>query len=352
VASNAAGKRLPFSYWVQKTNAPVVYILPGLGAHRLSGGNIALAEVLYREGFSVVTMSSTFNYEFIENGSSSAFAGYVPVDANDVRFALEQMDDFLEGRHGVRLGKRALVGYSMGGFNTLYLAATERTNKNSLKFDRFVAIDAPVRLDYAVSQLDEYFRSAYQWPAQERTDRIEKTFLKVANLSSRLGELKPDSVIPFSETESKFIIGLAFRLSLRDAIFLSQRKNNMGVLKQPLNSWSRDALYREILQYSYSDYVEKFLAPYYQDRGVDLNDSALFAEAVDLRSYRDALRENQKVRVIENANDILLNEESVAWLRSTLPAESLTVFERGGHLGNLNHPAVQRAIVSSLEGLK
>jgi hypothetical protein len=30
----------------------------------------------------------------------------------------------------------------------------------------------------------------------------------------------------------------------------------------------------------------------------------------------------------------------------------MTMFEKGGHLGNLTNPAVQKAILKSLEGLK
>ena len=76
------------------------------------------------------------------------------------------------------------MGYSMGGFHSLFIAATPATNDPSLiKFDRFVAINAPVRLLYGVSQLDEFFQAPLGWPAGERTEKMENTFLKVAELS-------------------------------------------------------------------------------------------------------------------------------------------------------------------------
>ena len=53
-----------------------------------------------------------------------------------------------------------------------------------------------------------------------------------------------------------------------------------------------------------------------------------------------------------NQNDFLLADEDLAWLRATFTPEQLTVFEQGGHLGNLFNPAVQKTILGALEGLK
>src|SRR5256885_7544630 len=39
----ATGRRLKFSVWLQPEKAPVVYIVPGLGSHRLAQSSIALA---------------------------------------------------------------------------------------------------------------------------------------------------------------------------------------------------------------------------------------------------------------------------------------------------------------------
>ena len=89
-----------------------------------------------------------------------------------------------------------------------------------IQFDRFVAINTPVRMVYGVSKLDEFYRAPLDWPDAERTDNIENTFLKVAALSK--STLTPQTSLPFSAIESKFLIGLTFRLMLRDIIFSSQ----------------------------------------------------------------------------------------------------------------------------------
>jgi hypothetical protein len=53
-----------------------------------------------------------------------------------------------------------------------------------------------------------------------------------------------------------------------------------------------------------------------------------------------------------NRDDFLLPDEDLAWLKATFAQDQLTVFEHGGHLRNLSHPAVQKAILQALEGLR
>jgi ABC-type transporter lipoprotein component MlaA/pimeloyl-ACP methyl ester carboxylesterase len=346
----ATGRKLPFTYWLQPGRAPVVYIVPGLGSHRLAETSIALAELVYNSGLSAVCVSSPFNPEFMENASTAALPAYLPVDGRDLHAALTAIDRQLNELYPNRLGGRALMGYSMGAFESLFMAAAAPTNQPPLlQFDRTVAINTPVRMLHGVSKLDEFYRAPLDWPRAERTDDIENTFLKVAALSKTT--LTPQTSLPFNAIESKFLIGLSFRFSLRDIIFSSQRRNNQGVLRQPLWDLRRNPVYQEILQYSYQDYFEKFAVPCYQARGM-ASPSAELERAGDLRAYETGLRANPGIRVIVNQNDFLLSDDDLAWLRATIAPGRLTVFPQGGHLGNLYNPAVQKAILGALDGLK
>jgi pimeloyl-ACP methyl ester carboxylesterase len=264
--------------------------------------------------------------------------------------ALTEIAHQLEKLYPERLGPKALMGYSMGAFESSFVAATESTNEVPLiKFDHYVAINTPVRLLYGISKLDEYFQAPLAWPAGERADNLENTFLKVAALSK--SSLTPQTSLPFSGIESKFLIGMTFRFILRDAILSSQQRNNRGVLEHPIRKLRRTRLYQEILQYSYHDYLEKFLIPYYWGYGIDLTPEAL-AKAGDLRTYAAGLQSNHNIRLIVNRDDFLLPDEDLAWLRTTFAEDQLTVFEQGSHLGNLSHPAVQKAILAALAGLR
>jgi pimeloyl-ACP methyl ester carboxylesterase len=279
-----------------------------------------------------------------------ALPAYLPVDGRDLHVALTEIDHHLNASYPNRVGDKALMGYSMGALESLFIASAAPTNQPPLlKFDRYVAINTPVRMLHGVSKLDEFYSAPLEWPSAERTDDIENTFLKVAALSKTT--LTPQTSLPFNAIESKFLIGLSFRFTLRDIIFSSQRRNDQGVLKQPLWGLRREPVYQEILQYSYQDYFEKFVVPLYQARGMP-SPAAELEKAGDLRTYQAGLRANPNIRVIVNQNDFLLSDDDLAWLRATFPPEELTVFPQGGHLGNLINPSVQEAILGALEGLK
>ncbi len=208
----ATKKSLRFTYWLQAGRASVVYIVPGLGGHRLSQASLALAELLYNNGFSAVLVSSPFNAEFMESASTAAMPAYLPVDGHDLHVALTHIDHALEAKHPNRLGKRALSGYSMGAFDSLYIAATEaKAEPGLMTFDRYVAINTPVRLMHGIGKLDELYQAPVGWAASERTDNIENTFLKVATLTQN--SLSPQTTLPFSAIESEFLIGLNFRFA-------------------------------------------------------------------------------------------------------------------------------------------
>ena len=354
----ATGRKLKFTFWLQPGKANVVYIVPGLGSHRLAEPSLALAELVYKNGFSAVCISSPFNSEFMEHASTAAMPAYLPVDGHDLHVALTEIDRGLHALYPDRLGNRALMGYSMGAFQSLFIAATGPTNQSPLiKFDRVVAINTPVRMAQGISKLDEFYRAPLKWPVAERADDLENTFLKVADLSKLT--LTPQTSLPFSAIESKFLIGMTFRFMLRDIIYSSQRRNNQGVLHHRIRNLRRNPLYQEILQYSYQDYFEKFAIPYYQARGMASPTQAsprraaeALEKADDLRTYDAGLRANPDIRVIVNQNDFLLTDDDLAWLHATFAPEQLTVFPQGGHLGNLFNPAVQKSILAALTPMR
>jgi hypothetical protein len=239
----------------------------------------------------------------------------------------------------------------MGALETLFIAATAPTNKLPLlKFDRYVAINTPVRLRHGMDKLDEFYRAPLDWPVAERTDDLENTFLKVADLSQ--ATLTPQTSLPFDAIESKFLIGLDFRLVLRDVIYSSQRRNNQNVLHHPLRNWRRNPAYQEILNYSYQDYFDRFVIPYYSARGLGSATADALEQAGDLRTYATGLRANPDARVVVNQNDFLLTDEDLAWLHTTFGPEQLTVFPQGGHLGNLSNSTVQKAILAALTPMR
>ena len=344
------GRNLKFTYWLQPGHAPVVYIMPGLGAHRLSPASLALAELVFKNGFSAVCVSSVFHSEFMEHASAAGLPGYLPVDGHELQVVLTEIDRRLRVAHSNQLGKTVLMGCSMGGFHSLFLAASEADSPSPLiRLDRYVALSSPVRLLYGADKLDELYQSPMSWSEPARAANIENALLKVASLNGRpAGSELP---LPFDGTESRFLIGAAFRIVLRDIIYASQQRNDQGLFRHSLHAFRRDPVYQEILLFSYRDYFERLVVPYLRQHGVPNATPEKVAEATDLRTYADGLKGNPKVRVIVNQNDPLLADGDRTWLRTTLAPDQLTIFPHGGHQGNLSSAGVQQKIVEALGGL-
>ena len=307
----STGRKLPFSYWLRRGKAPLVYIVPGLGGHRLSQMEVAFAELLFKGGFSVVCIGNPFNPEFMERASSASLPGYLPVDGHDVHVALTEIDGRMRQLYPGRFGTRTLLGFSMGALDTLFIAAEQEAHQPTLiRFDRFVAISPPVNLMHGIRKLDDFYEAPLAWSPVERSRNLENTFLKVAELEK--AGLTPQTPLPFEAIESQFLIGMTFRFTLRDIVYSSQRRISQHILHHPLHPLNRAGVYKEIGRYSYQDYFSKFAVPYYEgSRETKLLPGEL-ARAGDLRSYAAGLRSNPDIRILFNHNDFLLEKADIA----------------------------------------
>lgn len=369
---SSTGRALPFSYRMQPAPAPLLFLLPGLGSHRLAGSSLALAEMAWDRGFSVAILSSALNWEFMQRAAGVAVPGNAPVDAHDVHRALDAVSRELTARYGDRITRRVLMGYSLGAFHALYIAAEEGSSDEPLvQFDRIVALDPPVRLLYGLRRLDAFYDAPLAFPVGERKERTLEILRKAlyygkealrrreGGVYSRIesaehggGTLEPGVELPFSNLEAEYLIGLAFRRTLQEIIYASQERQDLGVLRTPRSPLRRLPAYQEIGDYGYSRYLYAFVLPYYRDVLHEIGSAEELATRNDLHSIADRLRGNPKIEVFANRNDFLTSRDDVAWLSGLLGPDHVRFFPSGGHLGNLYRPDVQREIMDSLADLK
>ena len=337
----ATGKRLAYSCWMQKTPAPLVCYIPGLGSYRLDRSTLAYADMMYRHGYSVAAFSNPFQKEFMESASTMAVPGYGPADCDDVVSALRLILGDLRQWKGGKITETCLSGVSHGGYFTLMIAAREAAGQlGGLTFDRYVAVNPPVRLVEAEQRLDEMFDAPLAWPPAERRKRMEEAIYKALYFADN--GLDVSGNIPLTRVESNFLIGLMFRYTLMSAIVDSQRRHNMGVLTVNPDKFVRQDSYREVRQIGYASYTDRFVLPYLIKTGRVSNRQNLMA-ATDLAQSTEFLRHNPKIRVQICEDDFLLSPADIAWFRSTFGA-NLTAYPVGGHLGNLHIPAVQEGL--------
>jgi len=368
----ATGKELPYSYRLQPGQAPVVFLVPGVGTHRLGASALALAEMVYARGFSVVIVSSALCFEFMERAASVSVPGHAPVDARDLHGALDAVARQLDARHAGRIGARIFMGYSLGAFHGFYMAAADADPASPfLHFDRYVLLDPPVRLVHGLERLDAFYNAPLAYPEKERAAQVQRILRKAfyvakAELAkmggtptySRLdatdrggGSLYPASKLPFTNLEAKYLIGLAFRRTLQSLLWVSQTRDDLGILRTPRSQLERWAAYKEISDYSYSEYLYGFVLPYYRDRLRLLASADDLVRENDLHAIAESLSGNERLRVFANRNDFLTNSEDIAWLTELVGPERVAFFPTGGHLGNLDEPEVQGAIMDSIADL-
>lgn len=346
----STGEDLPYTYIMQDEPAPIMYIVPGLGSHRESDMALGLAEMAYKRGFSAVTISSSMNFEFMETASSVDLPGFGPVDAHDTHVALDLIHRQLMEEYPDQITGTALAGLSLGAYHALEIAAANQDPDSTLiEFDHYLPINPPISLMSGVGALDGYYNAPLQWPAEDRTERLADTIMKVLTLAD--GEVQPTKKMPLSEIEAQFLIGLSFRLNLMFAIHSSQSRHNMGVLLTDLGGVSRGPAYHEIFHYSYMEYFYAFILPYFTENGNDVGDEADLIRLCDLRHVDAQLRKAKNVHVFSTLNDFLLDDQDVLWMRDVFGDEQLTLFDDGGHLGNIYEEEVQDQIMASISAL-
>jgi len=372
VAMPATGRQLPYSYRMQPWRAPLVFLVPGLGSHRLSNASLALAEMAWARGFSVAIVSSPLNAEFIERGGSVPVPGYAPVDAHDLHVALDGVARDLGRRYPDRVGARIYLGYSLGAFHGFYIAAEEQDPANGLvRFDRYVLLDSPVRLIDGMKRLDAFHDVPLALPESERGPETHRILLKAVAVGKKAVALQTGEAafsrvdytdiddepltaprrLPFTNDEAEYLIGLAFRRSLKAMLYASQEREDMGVLLTERRALRRRPPYEEIGDYSFLMYLYGFVLPYHRDRLHTVASAEEMITATDLHSIAKPLRGNPKLRVFANRNDFLTSDDDVAWLTTLVEPEHVLVFPTGGHLGNLDTPEVQSQVMSSLADL-
>ena len=320
---------LPYSLWLQDGAAPLMFVLPGLGGSRQGTRALAVAELAYKEGYHVACFSNNFNWEFIRHAPAGYLPGYTPRDINLIQKTYQAVEEELTARHGTaRIRGKSLIGFSMGAWYALNLAA----QNPPATYQHSVAINPPLDLVHGLKVLDGLYRA----PQSEDSERIkaiqQSAFIKV--LMNRQSDPQSGLERPFTDAEASHLIGLSYRVTLREAI-LTGKFDNLIVPITP-----RRRLYDRINSIGYEDYYEKLIKPQLAPQGISATDLDV---ASDLRNRQAELVKANSIHLVLTSNDFLLTSEHLAWFRENFPNRH-TYYEKGGHMGNLWESEVQDAL--------
>ena len=322
-------------------DAPLVIVLTGIGGHYSSAAATALAQMAHDCGYPAATFTNTLNAKFLMAATPDYCGGYTPQDAEELAFAVNRaIEDLIENKD-IKPESVILVGYSLGALQSMFIAENYE-NRLSLPIKGVIAINPPVDPVYAVERVDSMMKIAESWSAEEAQKRIADA---MALYSSPAGIMAIDSID--AETAAA-AVGVAFRQTLRDAIFTAQRYRGIPELRTPYEWGNRYPLYLEINQLDFNWYMNKVLLPGYRAR---YNNPNLALEDLKARSTMrgiwDKLAADERIHVFHSRKDFLLSDNDSEFLENTF-GERLIVFDRGGHLGALYLPVVQGYILELL----
>jgi len=358
---------LKYHLWMQEKPADLIVIIPGTGESFVDLTPTAFANMYYKQGYSAVIISNAFNWEFMQAAGSVLTPGYTPVDAKDVNNALELLLKKLENENPGKIRRKILIGSSMGALHTLFIADMNYKSGNDA-FSRYIAVNPPVDLLYAMRKIDEFYAVGATWNKDEIQQNVRKCILSymkmlrgidpaaspIAGGINRRQEVKMSvkssktGQVEFKTEEAQFLIGLSFHMNLTEVIYSIYSRHDTGVIKAEKSWFDRREIYAEIDKFNFNAYLHKFLLKEYQKRlGKKVTVEELGRKS-GLMPIEKTLKENKKIRVIHNADDFLLKKADLAWLRHQL-GNRITVFTHGGHLGNLYTESVQKRMIQYAE---
>ena len=105
---------------------------------------------------------------------------------------------------------------------------------------------------------------------------------------------------------------------------------------------SLDPYIQRSFRVSFTDYINQLLVPYWNRDGRSVPRDELIAEA-NLHRIGDYLANNRNIGMFTAADDPILNDDEVAFLRATF-GDRARISERGGHMGNFAYRDVVHAV--------
>jgi len=355
--------KLKYHLWLQDKPADIVVVIPGTGESFVDLTPTAFAELFYRHGYSAVIISNAFNWEFMQAAGSVFTPGYTPQDAKDVKHAVDALLKKLTKENPGKLKRKVLIGSSMGALHTLFIADINRKSGDNT-FSRYIAVNPPVDLLYAMRKLDKFYSISATWKKDEIQKNIRHCIVAYMQM---LKGISPDAApiggginrrrelklslssddkthSDFTPDEAKFLIGLSFHINLMEVIYSIYSRHDTGVIKAEKDWYDRRKIYAEIDKFNFNAYLNKFLLKEYTKRLKTKFTAAMLGKKAGLLPISKTLLVDKKIRVIHNADDIFLKKGDLHWLKGRL-GKRITVFNHGGHLGNLYTPHVQKIMV-------
>lgn len=321
----------------KKTDAPVMFVISGIGGTAVSGSALFLAEEFFKQGFSVIALPNPMNWQYAIGVSSNNTPGYLPYDTNDFYDFLKFTYQNVKQQYNLKPKSFSISGYSYGGLAAGFLIKQDEVAKQ-FNFSGAIIINPAVSISHGVAVLDAYYDYGNKY-SEQRKMHIQGAVID-AGLELLKTGITPQSLMKAVKTleeitpeQKKWLIGNAFRSDLADIIFANQQIKDTGILKNAATTYRRSARMAEAKQVTFVDYILKLVVPALEKVTPTMTSDALYYNS-SLYALEDLLKNHPRIFIQENVDDFLLKSGDIEWIKDTF-GERAFIYPYGGHVGNL-----------------
>ena len=334
--------KFKFSFSKQKNKkAPLIFVLAGTGSDYSAVRVKFMQRIFHDAGYHTIAISSQMSQQFMISASTNAIPGMLIRDNEDIYKAMKLAYNKIKDQ--VDVTDFYIMGYSLGGTNAAVLSYIDEKEK-AFNFKRVFMVNPPVELYDSAVKLDKYLDD-YTGGKSAGIERLLNTTLArvKGGLTSEYANIGADTIYEIvkgdilSEAEKKAYIGLAFRLTSTDLNFISDFITKSHIYtKNPekVDKFTNMKEYFKAVNFAtFEDYVNKIGFPYYKKYNKDFTIEDLKREA-SLRVIEDYLRTSPKIAAVTNADELILNEKDIDYLKDIFK-DRLIIYPKGGHCGNM-----------------
>ena len=353
IVDDERNRKLPYAYWRQDEEmAPVAYVIPrangGVFNHELDG----FAKLLFDQGYSVVIIPNVFSWQFIAAAAGDWLPGYMPEDVRMLDSVIQLVEEDFCEKEGLVPEHRILTGISLGGMQVLKLAELDQKRSASI-YKRYAAVNPPVDMVHAMRVLDGY---SDIWSNFEVSEQLMITSmllvkhhmfiagLRAAYSDKSKGDKAPQGIakikkmyggeMPFVQSEARALFSLKAKQSTIEMLYTLYKYDKSLLHLNLLEPNNNKELYTAIVGFSYEDYANKVLIPFFRKKyGPNFGVYNLKVSA-NLEKQERLLRENGNVFVLHTVDDMFVSREHKEWLKENMGTRCL-MFDHGGHLGEM-----------------
>jgi len=329
----------------QDHKAPLIFLIAGTGASFDSPKNRGMARAFYKAGFHVAAISSSTHPNFIISASSTGFPGHLADDSKDIYRVMELMMKEMGDR--IEVSDYYVTGYSLGGAQAAYVSKLDE-ERRIFNFKKVLMINPPVSLYNSVNLIDdmlaenipggpEHFDAFFQGVMNAFTEVY--TTQKHVEFNDEFLYTVYRHRPPKSDEPLAALIGTSFRMSSANMIFTTDVMTNSGYIvpknRELSPSESLTGFYKVAHRITFLQYFDELLYPYYKSKQPGLKRQELLDE-LSLHSIEDYLRNSDKIYVVHNADDLILQKGEIDFFTEVFGSRA-KIYPFGGHCGNMDY---------------